>query len=240
MMRISNEVANVLANSEVNSVYLCLPKIQLERKLYMQVNKVLTAIGGKWNRKAQAHIFETPPANVVEDILLTGEYTCKKTEYQFFETPRGLASNLVALADIREGETVLEPSAGRGRIASLIGTDKCDCVELYAGNWDHLQNLGFDVRGYNFLDFFEKYDVIIANPPFSRQQDIDHVNHMIDLAKRKVVSVMSAGVLFRDNRKTVEFRDRVKFSKGSIVSLPEKTFAESGTMVRACIVNIDI
>lgn len=240
-MQISNEVANVLANSRVDGNMLFLPEGQLERQLYMAVDKVLKAIKGKWNRKTKAHVFDYSPIDIIDEILITGEYTDARKEFQFFETPEPLALRLIEMANIQPHETVLEPSAGRGAIAKHIINPSClECVELWDDNIDCLINIGLEVVGTNFLEFTKSYNVIIANPPFTRQQDIDHVYHMLDLADRKVVSVMSASVLFRENRKTVEFRERIESLGGTIEMLPEKTFAESGTNVQACVVCIDI
>lgn len=237
-MRISDNVANILANSKIEENNLFLPDGKLDRKLYVAVNKVLTAIKGKWNRSAKAHVFNESPADTIEIILLTGEYTDQKKEFQFFEIPQFLAEKLVEMAEIRERETVLEPSAGRAGIAKLI--DGCHCVELDPDNRAFLVENGFPVVGSNFMDFIGSYDVIVANPPFTKQQDIDHVNRMIDSARRRVVSVMSASVMFRDNKKTVNFRARVGGLGGTIEMLPEKTFAKSGTNVRTCIVCVNV
>jgi len=237
-MKISNEVANVLANSSVENDKLFLPAGQLDRKLYTAVNKVLLAIGGKWNRKAKAHIFSSDIEEIIEEILLTGEYTDQKKKYQFFETPSKLASELIEMACIQQGETVLEPNAGKGSIASLIA--HCHCIELNPENRAYLVDNGYNLVGKDFLDFSGEYDVIIANPPFTRQQDIDHINHMIKIAKRKVVSIASASVLFRDNKKTVDFRNKIEAMGGTITMLPEKTFSKSGTNVNTCVVCVDI
>lgn len=236
-MKISDDVANVLANSKVEGNNLFLPEGQLDRKLYVAVNKVLVAIKGKWNRKEKAHVFNASPTDIIEEILLTGEYVDEKKEFQFFETPSELAIQLISMAEIQTGESVLEPSAGKGRIAELI--DSCNCVELNQANRQYLLKRGFKLVGEDFLNFNGRYDVIVANPPFSKQQDIDHVNKMIDIAKRRVVSVMSASVMFRDNKKTVSFRERIKSLGGSIELLPEKIFAESGTNVRTCVVVVN-
>jgi type I restriction-modification system DNA methylase subunit len=236
-MEITNEVANVLANSRIEGNNLYLPEGQLERKLYVAVNKVLESIKGKWSRKEKAHIFSDSPLGIVEEILLTGEYIDEKKEYQFFETPIELAKQLVQMANIQEGETVLEPSAGKGRIAGLI--TGCDCIELNPDNQQYLKDNGFNIIDTDFLSFWEDYDVIVANPPFSKQQDIAHVKHMIGLAKRRVVSVMSASVLFRDNKKTVDFRNLIEELGGTIEPLPDNIFAESGTNVKTCVVCVD-
>ena len=236
-MKIDNDVANVLINSNVEENLLYLPQEQLERNLYLKVNKVLESLGGKWNRKAKAHIFEECPENKLENIILTGEYTDAKQEYQFFETPQDVALQLIEMANIKEGETVLEPSAGKGAIAKYI--KGCDCVELNKDNRKYLIENGFNFVWDDFLTFNQKYDVIIANPPFTKQQDIDHVNHMIKLANKRVISVMSFSVLFRTNKKTTEFRNLVESYDGDFVELPEKSFARSGTNVNTCIVNIN-
>ncbi|MCP3965618.1 MAG: SAM-dependent methyltransferase [Lentisphaerae bacterium] len=236
-MKIQEDAINILLNSMIEDCQLFLPPEQLERKLYLSANKVLEAIGGKWNRKAKAHIFNKPPGEILDEILLTGEYTDAKKEFQFFETPEPLARQLVSMANIQEGETVLEPSAGKGAIASFL--PGCHCIELNKDNQNYLVDNGFMVVGGDFMESGGFYDVIIANPPFTKQQDIDHINHMLDLAHRCVVSVASAGVMFRDNKKTVAFRDRIQDLGGTITPLPDKTFASSGTDVRSCIVFVD-
>ena len=231
-MKISNDVANVLANSRIEGNSLFLPPEQLDRKLYVSVNKVLEAIDGKWNRKEKAHLFPESPEDRIEEILQTGEYTHAKNEYNFFETPEPLAKRLIELAGVNGG-TILEPSAGRGAIAKHI---KCDCVELEDSNRKYLTENGFNLVGNDFLQFSQPYDYIIANPPFSRQRDIDHVTHMIELARKRVVSVMSASIIFRTNRKTVEFRNLIESKRGEIMPLPEGSFKASGTNVNTCVV----
>jgi len=233
-MRINNDTADVLGNSRIENNKLYLPDVQLERKLYVTVNKVLEAIGGKWSRKEKAHLFDQPILDILDEILLTGEYTDAKTEYQFFETPDELARDLVLMANIQPGETCLEPSAGYGAIAKFMWDPSC--IELNPNNRTHLREHGFEVVGDDFLQFSEPYDVIVANPPFSKQQDIDHVTHMIELAQRRVISVMSNSIQFRTNRKTLEFRELLERQGGEIIDLPDNSFKESGTGVRTCVV----
>lgn len=234
-MRVDNEAISVLADSSIDGNKLFLPPTQLERSLYVKVDKALKAIGGKWNRSAKAHVFDSDPADVVEQLLQTGEVIDAKKEFQFFETPTELAEQLVAAAQLSEADRVLEPSAGKGRIASLI--PGCDVIELNPDNRKYLQENGFNLIHDDFLTFDGKYDVIVANPPFSKQQDIDHVTHMLEIADR-VVSVMSASVLWRENKKTVEFRDLIESLGGEFEELPDGAFKESGTEVKTCVVRV--
>ncbi len=237
-MKISNEVADVLGNSVIHGKLLILPGLQLDRNLYVATNKVLMAIGGKWNRKAQAHVFRETPEAILEEILLTGEYTDIKKDYQLFFSPLKVAQQVVDFAEIDEGERVLEPSAGRGAIAKLV--PGCDVIELEEKNREWLKADKFFIVGEDFLKFKVPYDVFIANPPFHNQLDITHVNHMLDLALRRVVSVMSQSVLWRTNKKTVAFRERIESLGGEFIELPEGSFAESGTNVSTCILCVDI
>ncbi len=78
------------------------------------------------------------------------------------------------------------------------------------------------------------------NPPFKNQADIKHINHALKFLKPggKLVSVMSASVGFRENTLTNKFRSLIEERGGSIESLPDGAFKESGTMVRTVIVVI--
>lgn len=241
-MKISNDTANVLGNSVVEESVLYLPEGQLDRKLYQDVNKVLVAIGGKWNRKQEGHIFDSDPSDKLDQILLSGEYTNEKTMYQFFETPPDIAELLIEKANIETGQSILEPSAGNGSIVDKIYDSgfNCDCIEINPKCREVLKAKNYNIVADDFLKFEQKYDIIIANPPFTKKQDIDHVTHMIALANCRVVSIMSASILFRTNKKTENFRKLIDNKDGKIEELPEKSFKESGTNVNACIVIADI
>ncbi len=238
-MKISNEVANVLAESHAVGRLLYLPSVELECKLWVAYEKVMKALGAKWNSQEKAHVFPMNIEDAVEEVLLTGEYTDEKKEFQFFATPTELANEMVRWADIQPNDTVLEPSAGNGMIALEISRiTQPDCIELNGHCRGYLMGLGFNIVGDDFLDCVHSYDHIIANPPFTKQQDITHCTLMIRLARKSVISVMSASVLFRDNKKTADFRELVELHGGIIESLPEKTFAASGTNVNTCLLKV--
>lgn len=232
-MRINDEVTAVLSASTCDDLMLFLPDGQLDRKLYMAVNKVLTDLGGKWNRAKKAHIFSISPADIIDEICITGEYTTRKKELQFFETPDSVAADIVDLADIQHGETVKEPSAGHGRIASKYPL--AECIEIDEHNCGVLRDKGFNVTQGDFLDSTERADVFIANPPFTKQQDVDHVTHMIELANRRVVAIMSSSVLWRDNKKTLEFKELINQYDHQFIELDEGAFKESGTNIKTVI-----
>lgn len=243
-MKVSNEILSVLSAAELNGSSLVLQG-QLDRNTYIAVNKVLEAAGWKWNRKAKAHTCNGAAVDVLEQVLLTGEVTVAKNEFGYFPTPRVIAEQIVALAEIEPGMRVLEPSAGKGGLAYLIADVSApDCYEILEENFAALAGdirLGV-VKKADFLTIAPTgdYDRVVMNPPFSRQQDIKHVMHAFGFLKAggRLVSIMSAGVTFRDDRLTNEFRAFVEAHDGEIAPLPEGAFKDSGTMVRTVVVTL--
>lgn len=242
-MKIDNAVLNVLSNAQINDNALILVG-QLDRKLYKDTNKVLEAAGGKWNRKAKAHLFDGDVAEIIDQIILTGEITIPK-DFGYFPTPGPIVQQLIELADIKPGMTVLEPSAGQGAIAREVAKiADVDCVELLPENVKALLADGF-AESVLLTDFLQLitgplYDRVIMNPPFAKQDDIKHVMHALKFLKPDglLVSVMSASVLFRDNKLTTEFRELIDSHEGEIIPLPENSFKPSGTNVNTVIVVI--
>jgi predicted RNA methylase len=244
-MKISTEVVDVLEQCETDGNKLYLPPWQLERKLYVAVNNVLELAGLKWNRSEKAHVSDTALGDLLDTLILSGEIQDIKKELQYFPTPERVVDELFRLARLNDNVDylTLEPSAGEGAIAKRLveyGSES-HCCEINTAFHPILHEIGCDIVGCDFMQFEPeyKYDAIIANPPFTRQQDINHVNRMLDLCVGRVVSVMSAGVTFRGDSKSVKFRERIERLGGHIKMLPEGSFKESGTMVNACIVAVD-
>jgi predicted RNA methylase len=214
--------------------------------MYIKVNDVLEAAGGKWNKKAKRHIFDGEAAERIDEIILTGEVEKPKDEFNYFPTPTEIVQQLIEMAEIESGMHVLEPSAGRGAIAypcAEMGAT-VDCYELMTDNYKSLcENI--KLRHVRPMDFLAQtpeaiYDRVAMNPPFMKQLDIKHVNHAHKFLKDggRLVAIMSAGVKFRSNKLTTEFREFVEQKGGSINDLPEGSFKESGTMVNTVIVTI--
>lgn len=243
-MKVSNEVLSVLGDAKVEGSSLLLQG-QLDRPTYVAVNKVLEAAGWKWNKKAKEHTCDGEAVDVLEQVLLTGEVTVAKNEFGFFPTPRAIVDELIELADIEPGMTVLEPSAGKGAIAYAIAEiAKPDCYELMEANFAALAG-DMHLSSVTRADFLtvtpeRKYDRVVMNPPFARQADIKHVMHALKFLKPggKLVAIMSAAVTFRSDRLTNEFRALVEERDGQITPLPDGAFKESGTMVRTVIVTL--
>jgi predicted RNA methylase len=242
--RISQEVLMALDVVEVDAAaHEVRIAQQLDRGLYLEVNKVLEALGGKWNRQRKAHVFPADPQDAIEQVVLDGEYVDQKKEFNVFYTPPELAAYIVSkLQPWEPGMRVLEPSAGRGalvRAASIVGAGlriaACDA------RLEHCESLRAMKRCYEVVpgDFLTmaprpEFARVLMNPPFSRQQDIAHVRHAWAWLRKggKLAAVMAAGVMFRENKLAVEFRDFVRRVGGEFEPLPDGSFKDAGTMVR--------
>lgn len=243
-MKVCDDVLAVLSRAETNGQALLLQG-HLDRKMYERTNKVLEAAGGKWNKKAKAHLFDGDAAERVDQIILSGEVEIPKDEFEFFPTPPEIVARVVDLADVGSNMRVLEPSAGKGNlIAPFKGIAFIDCIEKMAANAQHLRDLGWldSVMEADFLEVepSQTYDRVVMNPPFSKQADIKHALHALKFLKPdgKLTAIMSFGVVFRDNKLTQDFRELIRQRGGDIEALPDGAFKSSGTMVRTVIVTM--
>ena len=246
-MKLTNEQVQILKDCKIeeNRIYL---QWQLDRKQYVSINEVLETIWAKWNRWKKAHIVEWMTQedieNAFEDIFQTGEVeTLKETikKFQFYPTPKEVAEYLVELAEIKKSDNILEPSAGLGDIANLIieqDFNAFELCELDSIKCEELRNRWYRVYECDFLSFCPdyRYSKIIANPPFSKSQDVKHILHMYKLLSEwgRIVSIASSSI------KTREWKlyDELRALNPEFIELPEWSFKEIGTMVNTVIVLI--
>ena len=236
----------VLKNCTVENNVVKLPEGNLDRKLFLEVKKSLERIGGKWKGgKVFGFVFNEDPTELLSKIS-AGEKINLKKDFQFFATPSNLADKLVALADVNTGETFLEPSAGQGAIVKAINRLSpgriVDCYELMKANRNILKKINtVNILGEDFLKSNDKYDRIIANPPFSKNQDIQHIMHMYDCLnpKGKIVSIASNHWRTSKNKKETQFRNWLSEVNAQVHEIESGAFKTSGTNVSACIIVIE-
>lgn len=247
----------VLEQCTIEGNVVKLPDTQLERKLYMEVKKSLEGIGGKWKGgKVAGFVFPSDPAALLGRVQ-EGEKINLKKDFQFFATPEGLARDLVIHAALKPSVTVLEPSAGQGAIMKeirrLFPRIELYCFELMDENVKILRSIKDEIGKFfisNVRDFLEykgemRWDRIVANPPFTKNQDIDHVRKMHSLLNDngRMVSVMSNHWRISNNHKEVEFRQwfeaEVDSGRAQLYEVEADTFKESGTKIAACYVVMD-
>ena len=243
------EVTAVLSTATCQGNVVQLPA-QLDRKLYEATDRVLRALGGKWSKRAGGHVFpgEVDAAAALADALGTGSVIDRQKTLQLFETPPDLAARLAS--ELPAGATVLEPSAGTGRLvgaALAAGAQRVQAVELDAANCKAIierYTPGAEVRQANFLTLtppdLPPADAVLMNPPFKAGLDIQHVQHALQMLKPggSLTAIMSPHAFHAQNRAARDFRALVAELGGTVETLPAGTFKLEGTNVESRIIRL--
>lgn len=160
---------------------------------------------------------------------------------QLFPTPPEVARQVVELADVEPGMSILEPSAGTGRLIqalSPIGRYQVKAVEIWPALADELVRTWPTTLPVVTGDFLEQtpeelgtFDRVVMNPPFANGADIKHVKHALGFLKPggKLVAIVANGP--RQQEQLQPLAD-------AWIDLPDGTFKEEGTNVRTAIVVI--
>ena len=243
--RVPDDVIPILRRSTFNGNVLTLPE-QLPRETYLRVAKVLTAARGKWNRKANGHVFPFDPRELIGAVVEDGVVVDAKKTLGFFETPDALAQRMIGLSGIAPGEIVLEPSAGLGRIAKqlLARGVRVVAVEIDPTNAEALRQLGdgLTVHCEPFEAFQVReaalFDAVIMNPPFADNLDMKHIRAAWEFVRpgRRLIAICSEGPFFRQDTAAREFRAWLEEIGADAVPLPANSFRESGTDVATRII----
>ena len=221
-----------------------LPNVKLDRKEYLDIAEHLKFLGGKWKgRGLNGFIFDRQISSI--DELLGNNIKVKK-DIQLFETPESIADKLVEYAEIDNYQTILEPSAGRGRIIKSIQKvcscqiDYCEINDVNRKYLDEIKNINFLEEDFLKLKTNKKYTRILANPPFAKNQDIDHIMKMYELLSEKgiLVSMSSNHWQMAKEKKCQEFRKFIEYTNAEVIELQNGDFKESGTLVKGNIIII--
>jgi len=239
----------VLKACIVEGMTVKLPPVQLDRKLYQEVAKSLELIGGKWKGgKIMGFVFPHNPAELLKQVS-NGEKRNIKKEFQFFATPPQLADKLIQLAEINVGDNILEPSAGQGAILNAIQRNytphRMTAIELMPTNCNIMRINGQHVIEGDFLKLaktmYGQYDRVIANPPFSKNQDIDHIIQMYLCCKKggRIVTISGKHWQHAKEKKCQQFREWLQEIGAEIIEVAAGEFKESGTTIPTCIIIIN-
>lgn len=221
----------------------------LDRDLYLRVDKVLKEAGGRWDgRKAvRAHVFRHDVEDLMHHAILAGEFVSGR-DLGWFPTPAPVVEEILSHAGVTDkypGLTVLEPSAGTGAIAGPAAARGAvvDCVEVdehraaaLAKHCRPNRVVCGDFLEIDPLDYREGFQRVLMNPPF--KDALAHVNHAIGFLADDalLVSVLPEGVKWRGGRAYVEFRQLVEANGGEFIPLRADAFEPSGAKVRTVLV----
>ncbi|MGE3646674.1 MAG: DUF4942 domain-containing protein, partial [Beijerinckiaceae bacterium] len=207
--------------------------------LVRKVNKVLAEYYGEALGSCQV------------DDSPTFDVTRMAKNFGYFPTPPEVSKRILDDCYLEPGMKVLEPSAGDGALIRAL-RERCDGLEIHAIELqeqfrDQLRPLAQRVTIGNFLteDPEPIYDRIVMNPPFDRGMDVAHVQHARKFLKPGglLIAIMSAGVEFREDRATKQFRDSFnlgRYSGNPFWSLPMGSFESVGTGVATVYVRISV
>jgi protein-L-isoaspartate O-methyltransferase len=161
---------------------------------------------------------------------------------QLFPTPPELAEQVAQLAEIRPGHSVLEPSAGTGRLIEAVAAVCRDIalttVEINQALHDRLSVRWMAGANHVRADFLEcngelgQFDRIVMNPPFQNAEDIKQILHALGKLKAggRLVAVCANGP-----RQQATLQPLAT----AWIDLPTGSFREEGTNVNAAIVVIE-
>jgi predicted RNA methylase len=229
---------------------------------YAEIRKSFSASGmtsENYGRVREAVLLLDTGAQDVENAKKVWEQQTRLKEMignglDFFPTPENVAN---AMVEVVRGKglghpfTFCEPSAGSGNLlVALLKQLTPERITLIEYSYDLVEYL--KVRKFNtevpieisFSDFKDyptdkAFDLILMNPPF--KEEIEHVKHAYEClnpVEGLMVSVMSAGVKFNNNKKTTDFRNWLNGVGGDMVSLPANSFASSKTGVSSVLVSV--
>ena len=239
----ATELIESIRKMTVNGNRLELPKDE-QFANYAQVKKCLLTAGGKYNKCG--FIFQED-AKIIKDRLVGGEAINDKKKFQAFFSPELVVDMILGRADIRETDRWLEPSAGQAALADrafYISQDYV-MVELMPENCQALRRMHYDVMNEDFLKVtagqLGSFDKIIANPPFTKNQDIDHIRHMYSFLNDngRLVSVASRSWLTGSQKKQLAFKEWLEEVGGTVEEVSAGAFKESGTNISTVIVTIN-
>lgn len=211
-------------------------------KNYAEVKSILTKAGGKYKKNGFEFAVD---AQSIYARICGGEVVNDKKKYQFFATPDSLAKRVVDLAGIESRHVVLEPSAGQGALLKFINAEIVHAVELMKENVDviHREFPHVNLICGDFLTVLgiQPYDRIVANPPFTKNQDIDHVKRMYEMLADggRMVSIMSTSWVNGSQKKQQQFRDWLIKVGAEVIDVESGEFKESGTSIATKIVVIN-
>ena len=246
----------ILRESRIEGNRLVLPQ-QLDRATYREIDKVITAMGGHWDRRQRAHVFPEDPAQVIAAAVASGSTpNATPAADAFYATPDSLAQRIVTgthsgIAELEAGARVLEPSAGDGVLVRAVlaanPTVRVTAVEPDAGR---AGTIGSDARveivESTFEDFAAtapgRYAAVVMNPPFALPGQptvwIDHLHAAWNLLTPggRLLAIVPSGYIFRTDRRHTTIRKLIT-EHGGHEALPPGAFTASGTQVNTVLLH---
>ena len=208
-------VADVINILEVVDDKLMLPEKWCSPKLYKQVGEFLKTFGCVRCKVKKRVGYQNKGEFTNEQIIHIGKQlngVSLSEKFDFYPTPDELVERVQELADIKDKETILEPSAGTGSLLKGLNKTYITCIEINEVLATILQEKGYNVYNCAFEDFVfadAKYDKIIMNPPFGKRLDAKHIVRAFNEFLQDggtLVAIHSTGIKSSTDKYSKEFQ----------------------------------
>lgn len=205
-------------------------------------------VGGKDFDKAEESDSD-PYDNAILDYYTNQKLNRNNREgVDYFPTPEPLGYKIVEWANIGEGDSVLEPSAGHGAIARYAPqSNELVAIEPSMSLFAKLQikagGLGRKFQNDTFENYYigNKHDTVVMNPPFGKAgaTAIAHVGKAFGHLEEggRVVAIIPRGAMDKKFDKWYEGEKSAVLR--AEIDLPDIVFEQAGTKVRCRVVVID-
>lgn len=158
-----------------------------------------------------------------------------------FPTPPTIAARMVAALDLRNEHTVLEPSAGTGRLLDALADTGLDlsvtacetCPRLCRHLLEKYQSAKLHQGDFLWAPLAGvTFDRVVMNPPFRRSTDAKHIRHALSLLAPggRLVALCYDGAV--QNRDLKPLADTWEV-------LPATSFAAEGTRAGVVLLTIN-
>lgn len=199
--------------------------------------------------KITSEVEQETTSNATTEALKYADLKGKYKDNDFFNSTKVVVDEVMEYANLESGMKVLEPSAGVGHLADgaayVVGVENVDTGELAHELQGFLKDKGYNVEPGDFLEREPNalYDRVIMNPPFSKDQEITHVEHAYKFLKPggRLIAVTSVMAGERSNKRNKSFREWLESMGAEEINLPEGAFKDAinPTNVNSKIIVID-
>jgi predicted RNA methylase len=239
-----------LAQMRAEGDRILLPEFYLSE--YQEIRTRMLNAGFTYKKKGGVCFFqghEGVDAAAVLAQLVSGDRVNIQQETQFFGTPAARAEEVVREAGIAAGHRVLEPSAGNGALADPARAAGAEVITIE--NWDvnarALRAKGYEPVERDFLevsvdDIGGLVDAVTMNPPFTKGQDMRHVQHALGflLPDGVLVAITSSRVGLNSTKAHKAFAQLLDLADAERTEIPAGEFSASGTEVATSQIRIEM
>lgn len=158
--------------------------------------------------------FKYNPSEVLMEIARTLCYPDPES-HQYFPTKETMRITAQTMLGMDKYLSVLEPSAGQGNLLEGLGhyNNRITVIDISSVQCEVLKAKGYkNVLNMDFLDYEgEKFDRIIMNPPFTKNQALDHVKKAYEVLNNDGILVAILPASF-NNKKFLGDDIKINFS----------------------------